>query len=32
VPVVIAVATGAVLGAKLSRSGSWLRTSSWGGG
>lgn len=32
VPVVIAVATGAILGAKLSRSGSWNRSSSWGGG
>lgn len=32
VPVVIAVATGAVLGAKLSRSGSWNRSSSWGTG
>jgi hypothetical protein len=32
VSVVVAVATGAILGAKLSRSGSWLRSSSWGGG
>jgi len=32
VPVVVAVATGLVLGAKLSRSGSWNRASSWGGG
>ncbi|APR77204.1 Hypothetical protein A7982_02551 [Minicystis rosea] len=32
VPVVIAVATGVVLGAKLSRNGTWNRTSGWGGG
>jgi len=32
VPVVVAVATGVILGAKMSRSGSWTRSSSWGGG
>ncbi len=32
VPVVIAIATGAILGAKMSRSGSWTRASGWGGG
>lgn len=32
VPVVVAVATGLVMGAKLSRSGTWNRTSGWGGG
>jgi hypothetical protein len=32
VPVVIAAATGVILGAKMSRSGSWTRSSSWGGG
>jgi hypothetical protein len=32
VPVVIAAATGVILGAKMSRSGSWTRSGSWGGG
>ncbi len=32
VPVVVAAATGVILGAKMSRSGSWTRSSSWGGG
>lgn len=32
VPVVIAVATGVILGARLFRNGSWNRASSWGGG
>lgn len=32
VPVVIAATTGVILGAKMSRSGSWTRSSSWGGG
>jgi hypothetical protein len=32
VPVVIAATTGIILGAKMSRSGSWTRSSSWGGG
>lgn len=32
VPVIVAVATGIILGAKMSRSGSWNRASSWGGG
>lgn len=32
VPVVIAAASGAILGAKLSRSGSWNRSPSWGSG
>ncbi|MFT3764157.1 MAG: hypothetical protein QM820_01350 [Minicystis sp.] len=32
VPVVVAVASGIILGAKLSRSGTWNRTSGWGGG
>jgi hypothetical protein len=32
VPVVVATATGVILGAKMSRSGSWTRSSSWGGG
>jgi hypothetical protein len=32
VPVVIAIASGVILGAKMSRSGSWTRSSSWGGG
>jgi hypothetical protein len=32
VPVVIAVATGVVMGARMSRSGSWTRASGWGGG
>jgi hypothetical protein len=31
-PVVVATATGIILGAKMSRSGSWTRSSSWGGG
>jgi len=31
-PVVLAAGTGAVLGARMSRSGSWNRTSGWGGG
>jgi hypothetical protein len=32
VPVVVAATTGVILGAKMSRSGSWTRSSSWGGG
>ncbi len=32
VPVVVAAATGVILGAAMSRSGSWTRSSSWGGG
>jgi hypothetical protein len=32
IPVAIAVGTGVILGAKLSRSGSWNRTSSWSSG
>ncbi len=32
VPVVIAVATGAIIGARMSRNGSWTRSSGWGGG
>jgi hypothetical protein len=32
VPVVVAIATGVILGAKLFRNGSWNRASSWGGG
>jgi hypothetical protein len=32
VPVVVAAATGVILGARMSRSGSWTRSSSWGGG
>jgi hypothetical protein len=32
VPVVIAATTGVILGAKMSRSGSWTRSSSWGYG
>jgi hypothetical protein len=32
VPVIVAAETGAILGAKLSRSGSWTRSSGgWGG-
>jgi hypothetical protein len=32
VPVVVAATTGIIMGARMSRSGSWTRSSSWGGG
>lgn len=32
IPVVVAVGTGVVIGAAMSRSGSWTRASGWGGG